>query len=181
MSDSHAPQMLHFEEQCRRHGLALTVQRRAVFEALYLRRDHPTADQVYAAVRHRLPGVSRTTVYRVLETFVRAGLITKACHPGAAARYDPVVRRHHHLVCLRCEKIVDFLDSRLDHLPRPKAKHHDFVIDDYCVHFRGLCGECAAKPDRKTPATRPGPRRSASRPLSSRPRRAKPPKRRKTP
>jgi len=172
--------MLHFEEQCRRHGLALTVQRRAVFEAIYLRRDHPTADQIYAVVRRRLPGVSRTTVYRVLETFVRAGLITKACHPGAAARYDPVVRRHHHLVCLRCEKIVDFLDSRLDQLPTPKAPRHGFVIDDHCVHFRGLCGDCAAKPDRKTRAARHGPRRSASRSIPPGPRRAQLLNRRKT-
>ena len=40
-----------FEEQCREHGLAVTVQRRRVVEAIIDRKDHPTADQVYE--RHR--------------------------------------------------------------------------------------------------------------------------------
>jgi Fur family peroxide stress response transcriptional regulator len=99
-----------FERLCREHGLALTVQRREVFAAMLERRDHPTAEQIYAKVKGRVPGVSRTTVYRVLETLVGAGVITKACHPGAAARYDPLTRRHHHLVCLHCEKVVDLED-----------------------------------------------------------------------
>ena len=61
-----------FERLCRERGLSLTVQRRAVLEAVLDRGDHPTADQVYDEVKERLPGLSRTTVYRVLETLVTA-------------------------------------------------------------------------------------------------------------
>ena len=50
------PRLAEFEAECRRRGLAVTVQRRTVFEELAGRRDHPTADQVYDAVRGRLPG-----------------------------------------------------------------------------------------------------------------------------
>lgn len=134
-----------FERFCREHGLALTVQRREVFAAMLERRDHPTAEQIYAAVKERVPGVSRTTVYRVLETLVGAGVITKACHPGAAARYDPLTRRHHHLVCLGCDKIVDLEDPRLDRLPMPRVRKRGFKIGDYCIHFTGLCAGCRAK------------------------------------
>ena len=153
------------ERLCRQHGLALTVQRRLIFAALAERRDHPTADQVYAAVRDRLPGVSRTTVYRVLETFVRAGVIAVACHPGAAARYDPLTHRHHHLVCLRCGKIVDLEDPRLDALPMPRVRGRDFQINDYSVHFRGVCARCRIQ--------------SATKPTTKRPRKARKPTRRK--
>jgi Fe2+ or Zn2+ uptake regulation protein len=44
---------------CRTSGLPVTVQRRAIFELLAGRTDHPTADQVWEAARQRLPGVSR--------------------------------------------------------------------------------------------------------------------------
>lgn len=131
-----------FERLCRKHGLALTVQRRIIYSTILDRRDHPTADQVYDAVSEDLPDVSRTTVYRVLETFVRCGLITKACHPGAAARYDPITARHHHLVCIRCEKVLDLDDSGVDVVRLPRIEAGNFEITDYRVHFRGICGDC---------------------------------------
>lgn len=174
--------VLRFERLCRERGLALTIQRRTIFAALLGRRDHPTADQVYEAVRPRLAGVSRTTVYRVLETLVQAGVITKACHPGAATRYDPLTRRHHHLVCLRCEKIVDIDDPGLDALPIPSVPGEAFEITDYCVHFRGLCAQCRSRGDNsnKQPAGASPPRAPRKRTIR-RPRGAPSKKRRKAP
>jgi Fur family peroxide stress response transcriptional regulator len=45
----------------RESGLPVTIQRRAVFEAILERQDHPTAEQVYRAVRRDLPQISRMT------------------------------------------------------------------------------------------------------------------------
>src|SRR3954465_7846581 len=84
----------------RQGGLPVTTQRRAVFEAIQHRTDHPTAEQLYRAVRAQLPQVSRMTVHRILGTFVSLGLIARTCHPGSAARFDPKVDQHHHLVCM---------------------------------------------------------------------------------
>ncbi|HNQ23475.1 MAG TPA: transcriptional repressor [Phycisphaerae bacterium] len=143
-----------FERRCRQQGLTLTVQRRAVFAALAPRRDHPTADQVYEAVRRRVAGISRTTVYRVLETLVRAGIITKACHPGAAARYDPRRQRHDHLVCLRCDKVVDFDAGLGATLSAPRNRPRGFEIHEVCVHYRGLCPDCRTRSSSPVPSTR---------------------------
>lgn len=160
-----------FEDLCRARGLALTSQRRVIFAAIADRRDHPTADTVYEAVRDRLPGVSRTTVYRVLETLVRAGAITKACHPGSAARYDPLIHRHHHLVCMRCEKVIDIEDDQLDALPLPRVSGMGFEISDFCVHFRGVCADCRTKNGGRTARRnqkKKAPRRSPARKPSKR-------------
>jgi Fe2+ or Zn2+ uptake regulation protein len=148
-----------FEQLCRKRGLALTIQRRAIFAEIAARRDHPTADDVFAALHARLPGISRATVYRVVETLVRAGAIAKACHPGAAARYDPLTERHHHLVCLECGHMQDLSDPQLDALPLPRVADAGFEIRDYTVHFRGLCAACRLKPG--LAQTRAGPRRPA--------------------
>lgn len=134
-----------FEGLCRDHGLSVTVQRRVIFEAMADRADHPTADQVYKQVKDRIPGVSRTTVYRVLDTLVRIGVITKVSHPGAAARFDPKTRQHHHLVCLRCDKIIDLENERLNRVALPRVSHRGFEIHEYHIHFRGICPECSAK------------------------------------
>jgi Fur family peroxide stress response transcriptional regulator len=100
-----------FEAECRKRGLAVTVQRKAVFEAISARRDHPTADQVYDKVRGRIPGLSRTTVYRVLDTLVEAGFLRRVQHAGSVTRFDPMTERHHHLVCEACGRLVDVEDA----------------------------------------------------------------------
>jgi Fur family transcriptional regulator, peroxide stress response regulator len=132
------------EEICRQHAIPLTVQRRAILEELSSRTDHPAADQIFDAVRTRMPEISRTTVYRVLETFVRLGIARKVCHPGAAARYEVQSERHHHLVCLHCESIVDLEDPSLDKL-RLLNVTSGFRIADYSIQFRGLCSECSRR------------------------------------
>ena len=71
--------MTALEVACRHRGVPLTVQRRLILQALAGRHDHPTADQILQQVRKRLPEVSRTTVYRVPETFVDLGLAVKIC------------------------------------------------------------------------------------------------------
>ena len=137
--------MKRFEGLCREQGVPLTVQRRAILESLAQREDHPTADQVYEKVAPALPGLSRTTVYRVLETLVSMGVIHKANHLGSAARYDPNTQRHHHLTCLACHRVVDVEDDRLKRVELPKSRAQGFEIMDYSVHFKGTCPDCAAK------------------------------------
>ncbi len=132
-----------FEAACRSQGLPVTVQRRRIFEALLDRTDHPTPDQVYAAVKDTLPDVSRTTVYRALETLVGIGVLVKACSPGAATRVDPQTQRHHHLVCQRCERLFDVEDAAVDHRIRPPdVRRHGFTIQAYSIYFTGLCASC---------------------------------------
>jgi len=137
--------MKNFEKLCREQGVPLTVQRRTILETLALREDHPTADQVYEQVAHRLPGLSRTTVYRVLETLVQLGVIHKAAHLGSAARYDPNTHLHHHLTCLSCHKVMDVEDESIHGVELSKTQSKGFEILGYSVHFRGYCPECSAK------------------------------------
>jgi Fur family transcriptional regulator, peroxide stress response regulator len=159
------------EAACRAHGLPVTVQRRRIFEVLAGRTDHPTPDQVYAAVKETLPGVSRTTVYRVLETLVRVGVLGKALSPGGASRVDPRTSRHHHLVCQRCERLFDVAEEAVEHRIRPPdVRRRGFAIHGYSIYFTGLCAACQRKaatsrPQRHaaTPRARAGPRRGGAR------------------
>lgn len=131
-----------FAELCRREGLPLTVQRRTILEAVLVRQDHPTAEQLFDDVQERLPGVSRTTVYRVLDTLVRVGVIHRLSHPGTAARFDPKVHQHHHLVCLQCGQIRDVEDGALDALKLPAINAAGYEISEFHIHFRGTCPAC---------------------------------------
>lgn len=140
---SAGPTVAWLEALCRRQRLPLTVQRRVVLEALAARRDHPTTDLLYQEVARRLPGISRATVYRVLEVMVRAGVVRKVWYAGAAARFEIPHQRHHHLICVVCDKIVDLRQPALDRLPVPGRAARGFRLLDYSVQFLGVCPRCA--------------------------------------
>jgi Fur family transcriptional regulator, peroxide stress response regulator len=131
-----------FTQAHRENEWPVTMQRRAVFEAILEREDHPSADQVYEAVRAQLPEISRMTVYRILGNFVTLGLVTKTCHPGSVARFDPKIHQHHHLVCLDCGGIIDLEAERLNKVVWPDVRRFGFEIEDYHIHFRGRCAAC---------------------------------------
>lgn len=139
-----------FEVLCRERGLSLTVQRRVILQTVLDQTDHPTADQVYERVREHVPGVSRTTVYRVLETLVEIGVITKACSPGVGTRFDPVMERHHHLVCMRCERLIDLDDRAVRYrVDLPAGAGRSFSVEDFSIHFRGWCAACRRATSRR--------------------------------
>ena len=128
--------------RCRARGLSPTPQRLAILRAVLDADDHPSADRVHAALARRRVRASRATVFRTLEAFVRRGLVAKACHPGSSSRYDRRLDRHHHLVCLVCERVADVDDARLDELPVPDTRRFGFTVSDYRVQLRGVCREC---------------------------------------
>jgi len=78
-------------------GCRYTVQRGAVFGYLESAKSHPTAEEVYLAVRQQLPRISLATVYKALEALVAAQLATKLTNGDASARYDCRGEDHYHL------------------------------------------------------------------------------------
>jgi Fur family peroxide stress response transcriptional regulator len=138
-----------FEAECRKNGLALTIQRRTILDALASRNDHPTVDQVYEDIKDTLKGVSRTTVYRVLETFVSIGIAKKISNPESKARFDADTKRHHHLTCIHCGKVLDLHDDTLDNLAPSSCTEQEFAILDYSITFNGICSNCQ-KSEKKT-------------------------------
>ena len=143
-----------FEQRCRERGIPVTSQRRAVYDALCAREDHPTADDLYEELVPKLPGLSRATVYRVLETLVGLGLASRVAHPGAASRFDAETGNHHHLLCSSCGRLID-LEVTLP-IPVPSALPEPFEIQDASIYFRGTCAACR---EARSPDPRPMKRR----------------------
>ncbi|MEE4274116.1 MAG: Fur family transcriptional regulator [Thermoanaerobaculales bacterium] len=134
-----------FKQLCHEHGERCTVQRLVILEAVLDLDNHPSADDVYDAVKDRLPGLAKPTVYRTLEHLARLGVITKACHPGSVTRFDPRIEMHHHLVCLHCNEFVDFENEALDRLAIPDTSDVGFEVADFRVQLRGICSSCRDK------------------------------------
>jgi Fe2+ or Zn2+ uptake regulation protein len=92
-------------------GWRCTPQRIAVYDHLGRAEHHPTAEEVYQAVRTTIPNISLATVYKSLETLVACGLAAKLTHGNGSARYDARRDRHYHLRCLRSGVVEDLPTS----------------------------------------------------------------------
>jgi Fe2+/Zn2+ uptake regulation proteins len=91
---THAPDLL--AQKLADSGLRATPQREVVFSVLLKKRDHPTADEVYARVRHEMPTISLATVYNCLETLVGCNLVRAVNFERGPTRYCPNLQPHAH-------------------------------------------------------------------------------------
>jgi Fur family transcriptional regulator, peroxide stress response regulator len=120
-------------------GQRATKQREHVFALLLEKRDHPTADEVYARARADMPTISLATVYNCLETLVETKLIRQVNFEREPTRYCPNLTQHAHFYCRESGEIVDIelSDQLVDELMKvlPKgfsAQHIDIAYDGKC-------------------------------------------------
>lgn len=122
-------------------------QREVVKEIVMQACDHPTAEEVLARARKRIPNIGVSTVYRNLNTLVDLGEIRRVHVPGHPERFDPQTMAHAHAICSSCNKVYDlmpkdqlsFLSSVCSEIELPSG----FVPQTYDVFFYGDCCECA--------------------------------------
>ncbi len=121
-------------------GLKLTPQRIAILDYLDGNKDHPSAEDIYKAVSKRFPTMSFATVYNTLETLrQRSSLLELTIDPDKK-RFDPNTEPHHHLICIRCKKIID-IHIRYN-LEVPDSDRKGFELTGNHVEFYGLCHKC---------------------------------------
>lgn len=132
-----------------RHALSkascrYTRQREAVFQYLSSVESHPTAEQVYTAVRHKIPNISLATVYKALEALVGAGVALKLANAEGPARYDCHCEDHYHLRCVDTGQIRDVklpfdpnLLSKLDSHLVESLREQGFVVTGYRLEILG--------------------------------------------
>jgi Fur family peroxide stress response transcriptional regulator len=137
--------MNRFENVCRESGAKLTHQRTEIFREVAQSADHPDAEEVYLAVRRRLPTVSLDTVYRTLWWLKDLGLITVLGPSRERARFDANLSRHHHFVCTMCGLTQDFTSDELDGLDLPDSIRSIGQMDRIQVEAIGLCMNCTSK------------------------------------
>jgi Fur family peroxide stress response transcriptional regulator len=126
----------------RRLGLKLTPQRLAVIRALGAARSHPTAQELFEALRPELPTMSFATVYNTLAALSSAGVCGTRCLTRGSARFDPITAPHDHAVCDRCGLVLDV--AREGAPERPPAGPPGFDVRAVERVYRGLCHDCHA-------------------------------------
>jgi Fur family ferric uptake transcriptional regulator len=119
-----------------------TRQRTLILDTLRTLGNHPSADEIFEAVRQRLPRISLSTVYRNLEFLTKAGYIRKLEMGGLPIRFDSTVSPHFHIRCISCNRVDDLRGRRVVVIEDARDFDHDYELLGYQVEFIGLCSAC---------------------------------------
>jgi Fe2+ or Zn2+ uptake regulation protein len=133
----------HFGEwQAMKAKGRLTRHRKTILEALRAHYQHPTAADVFRIVRRRRPRIAYATIYNALNWLQRSGLIATVSFTNEATRYDPIIKRHDHLVCTHCGSLTD-VDLKLPpKIVSRAARAKKFRIDRHRTELFGMCKRC---------------------------------------
>jgi Fe2+ or Zn2+ uptake regulation protein len=131
-------------------GWRYTSQRAAVYDYLCAAPTHPTAEEIYAAVRRDLPKLSLATVYKALEALAACSLVKKLCSADGPCRYDCRTDDHYHLHCLRTQRIEDLdtpfdrhLIDKLDPALTESLRRQGFHLSGYRLELLGYFDDTA--------------------------------------
>jgi len=135
--------MEHFVTACREAGLKVTHQRTEIYRQLIRIPDHPTAETLHKRLLITLPTISLDTVYRTLTTLEEHHLVTRIQTTESQARFEAVYTPHHHLICSRCKRVVDFQWPAVDTLEPPPNIKQWGQINSKTIVMYGFCKDCS--------------------------------------
>ena len=150
----HQPLTPAWHAQLRTHRLRITKPRQVIMDVLSGTKEHVSAEEVYMKVHKTHPAVGLTTVYRTLDLLEEMGIVSKLHFGDGRNRYElteGLTKRghHHHLVCTRCNSVIDyddFIDEELVLLKKVEkelSRRHRFHIVGHEIQFHGECARCA--------------------------------------
>ncbi len=138
----------NFERFLQSRSLKLTSQRARILERTFETHEHFSAEKLHGWMRAE-PGaaVSRATVYRTLGLLVEGGFLESFDTGRGEQVYEHTLghRHHDHMVCLRCGRIEEFHDDRIEGLQREAAAKKGFRIVEHDHRLLGYCRGCSKK------------------------------------
>jgi Fur family ferric uptake transcriptional regulator len=136
-------------------GLRRTAQRDAIIEAALGTEMHFTAEDLLAMAKAIEKSVSRATIYRTLPLLVECGVLREMDFGKDQMHYDPNFNRHphhHHVICVDCDRIIEFEDLNIETLENCITKRLGFSPASKIVRIEATCdelklmGECKNRP-----------------------------------
>jgi Fur family ferric uptake transcriptional regulator len=137
-----------FHSHIKAKGLKYTTERKRILEAVLSMPSHFEVDELHMKMRGQYNNkVSKATIYRTLPLMVEAGILREVLFVDKHAHYEHTYRHkhHEHLICIKCEKIIEFVNPQLENLLISVADTHQFEIQEHKLEMTGICKDCRAK------------------------------------
>lgn len=127
--------------------LRATNERFAVLDEVLQSQGHFDADDLYYRMITSGKKVSKATVYNTLELLKACGLVSKYRFAEKTSRYEKAFGKphHHHMICLQCGDIIEFVNDRLERIQEEVSNEKNFAPQSITLQIFGTCAKCRKK------------------------------------
>ncbi len=135
-----------FSEFLEKKNLKLTSQRRTILRQAIEAGGHFSAEELLKLSKKKDRTLSKATVYRTLALLKESRILDEQDFGGGKMLYERAIGHHHHdhFVCIRCGKILEFENDRIEKLQDEEAKKQDFKVVYHSHKLFGFCKRCQA-------------------------------------
>ena len=151
-TQEHSAEAHRFEAFLRGKKLKLTGERMEILAAVFHEKNHFDAEELHSKLKTQGRDISRATVYRTLDLLVQCGLVRKSSLGSSHANYEAAQddEHHDHLICLNCNKVIEFFRPDLEQLQETICLEQAFKPLHHSLQIFGLCSNCVGKIDEST-------------------------------
>ena len=128
-------------------GLKVTLPRVKILEIFEKAKPHHlSAEDIYKVLLESDEEIGLATIYRVLTQFEEAGLVIRHNFEGGQSVFELDHGIHHdHLVCVKCNRVIEFVDETIEKRQEEIATREGFLITDHSLNIYGVCKHCQTK------------------------------------
>ena len=125
-------------------GLRNTPEREEIISEIFSYHDHFDVDNLYLRLRRKGSKISKASIYRNIPLIMECGLIKEVWLENGHMHYEHIYgHRHHcHMRCVRCGKVIEFIEKALEEIERRLSKENDFQVIDHRMDITGYCSDC---------------------------------------
>ncbi|PLY01383.1 MAG: transcriptional repressor [Desulfuromonas sp.] len=134
-----------FRDFLAREGLKSTNQRELILDEFLKAGSHLSTEDLYLRLKKNYPHIGYATVHRTLKLFSECGIAAERHFGDGQTRYELASdeEHHDHLICTRCNAIVEFENPEIERLQETVAEAYGYTIERHRLEIFGLCPKCA--------------------------------------
>jgi len=136
-----------FKDFLLQQNLKWTPQRKLILEVFLSLDGHIEVDELHKKIRAQFPELGIATIYRTLKLLVDCGLVEAHSFQNGKKVYERLfrVRHHDHLICTRCQKMVEFEHPLIEKYQLQICEEYGFTLKSHKMELLGICRDCLKK------------------------------------
>lgn len=119
-----------------------TIQKQIILDTLRNDQTHPTMAELYEKVSKKYPKIGQATIYRNVNDLAQSNTIEKIVDASGNFHYDGNPKKHIHLICKNCNRIIDIFDTNEDEFISKVSIDNSIFVESANITLEGLCRKC---------------------------------------
>lgn len=119
-----------------------TIQKQIILDTLRNDQTHPTMTELYEKVSQKYPKIGQATIYRNVNDLAQSNTIEKIVDASGNFHYDGNPKKHIHLICKNCNRIIDIFDTNEDEFISKVSTDNSIFVESANITLEGLCRKC---------------------------------------